>query len=107
MECMMELVVNHVYRNASLFMLEWVVSELKSVTYTCEQGDTHMDLSRQLSIAIGCAKGLAHLHSVGIIHRDIKPANVLLDENCVPLLTDFGLSRRTVSGNSHVSIKPM
>lgn len=44
-------------------------------------------------IAIGIANGMASLHSVGIIHRDLKSLNILLDENILPKIGDFGLSR--------------
>jgi len=44
-------------------------------------------------IAIGVAKGMEHLHSIGIIHRDLKSLNILLDKNLFPKIIDFGLSR--------------
>lgn len=34
--------------------------------------------SRKKSILVDLFRGLAHLHSLGIIHRDIKPSNILL-----------------------------
>ena len=34
---------------------------------------------QRLPILSDVVRGLAHLHSIGIIHRDIKPANLLLD----------------------------
>ncbi len=37
--------------------------------------------------------GLHFIHSSGIIHRDLKPANVLINEDCVAKICDFGLSR--------------
>lgn len=36
--------------------------------------------------------GLAHAHSRGVAHRDLKPANVIVDEQGVGTLVDFGIS---------------
>ncbi|KAJ0858231.1 putative protein kinase RLK-Pelle-SD-2b family [Helianthus annuus] len=55
--------------------------------------------------AIGTAKGLAYLHEdcdVKIIHCDIKPENVLLDENFIAKVSDFGLAKLMTREQSHV-----
>jgi len=36
--------------------------------------------------------GLEYLHSLGIVHRDLKPENLLLTENNLLKIIDFGLS---------------
>jgi len=40
-------------------------------------------------------KGLSAAHKQGIFHRDIKPANLLLGENDLVKITDFGLANLT------------
>ncbi len=39
------------------------------------------------------ADALSHAHEHHVLHRDMKPANVLLTENGLPKITDFGLAK--------------
>ncbi|CAN0257109.1 unnamed protein product [Ectocarpus sp. 6 AP-2014] len=48
----------------------------------------------RVKIVVDGAAGLEYLHSEGFVHRDIKPGNILLDDEGLAHLTDFGLARK-------------
>lgn len=44
----------------------------------------------------GISVAVSVLQKLNIMHRDIRPENILLDENCKPYLSDFGLARKVI-----------
>ncbi|KAL5537505.1 hypothetical protein UlMin_045602 [Ulmus minor] len=63
---------------------------------------------QRYDIIMGTAKGLAYLHEefhVCIIHRDIKTSNILLDDDFLPKIADFGLARLLPEDRTHLSTR--
>jgi serine/threonine-protein kinase len=52
-----------------------------------------LDVETAVRICLWVASGLDAVHAAGLIHRDVKPGNILLDEDGVAYITDFGLAK--------------
>ena len=61
--------------------------------------------STLLSIIKTLYSTLSHLHGNNYLHRDLKPLNICLDEYNNPIIIDFGLSKKYIVDNKHITIK--
>ncbi|KAK7377198.1 hypothetical protein VNO80_02619 [Phaseolus coccineus] len=72
-----------------------------------KERNIHLSYEKIYNISIGVARGIAYLHhgcEMQILHFDIKPHNILLDENFIPKVSDFGLAKLYPIDNSIVTM---
>lgn len=71
-----------------------------------KSGQKHLNWKARFRIAIGTARGLAHLHhrhKPPIVHFDLKSSNILLDNDFEPKISDYGLSKLLPSHDTYIS----
>nr|WP_245354513.1 Stk1 family PASTA domain-containing Ser/Thr kinase [Brachybacterium sacelli] len=66
-----------------------------------EQG--RLRIRETLEVTAQVLEALVAAHDAGIVHRDIKPENILLDQDDVVKVADFGLARAIGASNSSAS----
>ncbi len=72
----------------------YIASEfIKGETLREKIDDQTLDLQKTLEIAIQIASALEAAHASGIVHRDIKPDNVMLRDDGLVKVLDFGLAK--------------
>ncbi|KAK8464293.1 hypothetical protein PHAVU_011G169332 [Phaseolus vulgaris] len=67
-----------------------------------------LNWSTRYDICMGVARGLTYLHEesrLRIIHRDVKASNILLDDELIPKISDFGLAKLYDDKMTHMSTR--
>jgi serine/threonine-protein kinase len=71
-------------------VMELVVGEPLSAIVRREGA---LPVARTLHLLAQAAAGLQAAHDAGVVHRDVKPANLLVTDDEVVKITDFGIAR--------------
>ncbi|MFN2453124.1 MAG: protein kinase [Pyrinomonadaceae bacterium] len=74
----------------------FIVTEfIKGMTLRERLANEPLALRETLDVAVQIASALNAAHSAGIIHRDIKPENIMLRDDGLVKVLDFGLAKLT------------
>jgi serine/threonine-protein kinase len=60
-------------------------------------------LKRAVKFGIDIATGMAVAHQAGIVHRDLKPANVLINNEGLLKIVDFGVAAAQAQGDTQLT----
>jgi len=62
-----------------------------------------LELKRAIQFAIDICTGMTVAHHVGIVHRDLKPANVLINQEGLLKIVDFGVAAAHREGDTQLT----
>ncbi|MBS1199681.1 MAG: hypothetical protein H6R27_359 [Proteobacteria bacterium] len=62
-----------------------------------------MEVPRAIRFAIDVATGMTVAHQAGIVHRDLKPANVLINDEGLVKIVDFGVAAAHKEGDTQLT----
>jgi len=62
-----------------------------------------INLQRALQFGIDMCTGMTVAHQVGIVHRDLKPANVLINQDGLLKIVDFGVAAAHREGDTQLT----
>lgn len=84
-------------RSVNVFPVPY--AEMEYIPDSLESLELPLEADTAVNIAAGVLRGLSYAHKKGIVHCDIKPANILIDDEFIPKITDWGVGRHLTADN--------
>jgi eukaryotic-like serine/threonine-protein kinase len=78
------------FQGMPYFSLEFVDGEAMSASLL----QASLTVQRAAELMEQVARAVHYSHERGVVHRDLKPSNILITQDGVPKVADFGLARR-------------
>ncbi len=76
--------------NGVFFIVMELVTGMPLLAYV---GDDRIPTARKVRWLADVARALACAHKAGVLHRDVKPSNIMVSEDDVAKVLDFGLAK--------------
>jgi serine/threonine protein kinase len=88
-----------IYEFGQVNELQYIVSEfVDGITLRQKLSQGRLELETTLDVAVQIAGALEAAHAAGIIHRDIKPENVMVRNDGLVKILDFGIAKLSRAG---------
>jgi len=85
-----------IYEISSEGDTDFIVMEcVRGATLSAILKSRTLSVEEALQYSVQIADGLSKAHSAGVIHRDLKPGNIMVTEDGLVKLLDFGLAKLT------------
>lgn len=82
-----------VFHDKYIYLVTEYMSKGSLVDYLRSRGRQHITRRDQINFAFDTCSGMEYLELKKVIHRDLAARNVLISEECVAKVSDFGLAR--------------
>ncbi|XP_011185578.2 mucin-5AC [Zeugodacus cucurbitae] len=82
-----------VFTSKHIYLVTEYMSKGSLVDYLRSRGRQHITKKDQINFAYDTASGMEYLEAKKVVHRDLAARNVLISEECVAKVSDFGLAR--------------
>ncbi|KAK7867902.1 hypothetical protein R5R35_002825 [Gryllus longicercus] len=82
-----------VFNNKLIYLVTEYLSKGSLVDYLRSRGRLHVTKKDQINFAFDTCSGMEYLESRKVVHRDLAARNVLISEEGVAKVSDFGLAR--------------